>query len=132
MRRITEGKATFDVPEMSLTRKSEAFYNPGMGYQRDVTMSALRAYQSQTGRKLSVCDPLAGTGVRSLRIALEVPGIAEIAANDANPRAFELIRKNIRMSKAPKSASIDVTNNNANALFLENATSLIKEVQKGS
>ncbi len=121
MKRITEGLAGIMVPAQSLTRKAEAFYNPAMRYQRDLTMSALRAYQG-TGRKgLSVCDPLAGTGVRSVRIALEVPGTGRITANDANPRAFRLIKKNIRMNGPWKQGMIEATNKDANILFLERA-----------
>jgi tRNA (guanine26-N2/guanine27-N2)-dimethyltransferase len=120
MKDITEGRATFLVPKKSLTRKAEAFYNPEMEYQRDITMSALRAYQVKAGHELSVCDPLAGTGVRSVRMALEVPGIADIAVNDANPKAFELIERNIAKSKLAESIRVDATNGNANMLFLEN------------
>lgn len=120
MKEITEGKATFLVPEQSLTRKAVTFYNPEMEYQRDLTMSALRAYRAGAGHKLSVCDPLAGTGVRCVRMALEVPGIGNIAVNDANPRAYDLIKRNLVKNKLGKSIRIEATNRNANMLFLEN------------
>ncbi|MBN2331189.1 MAG: hypothetical protein JXC85_05220 [Candidatus Aenigmarchaeota archaeon] len=120
MKEIKEGEATFLVPDRSLTRKAVAFYNPEMGYQRDLTMSALRAFQRSAGHDLSVCDPLAGTGVRSARIALEVPGISGIAVNDANPRAYGLIKKNMGGNAIAKSIRIEATSRNANILFLEN------------
>lgn len=119
MLRIKEGHAEILVPEHSLTRKSETFYNPAMEYQRDITMSALRVWQKMAGHALSICDPLAGTGVRSIRVALEVPGIEKITINDANPRAFALIKKNIKMNKPKKGIGVEITNKKANMLFLE-------------
>jgi tRNA (guanine26-N2/guanine27-N2)-dimethyltransferase len=120
MNKITEGRAEILVPAKSLTKKAETFFNPEMGHQRDITMSGLRIYQKMAGHGLSICDPLAGTGVRSVRISLEVPGIDKITINDSNPRAFALIKKNWSMNKPNKRIGIDITNKRANVLFLEN------------
>jgi tRNA (guanine26-N2/guanine27-N2)-dimethyltransferase len=108
------------VPDESMRRKSETFYNKEMVYQRDLTMSALRVYQREYGKSLDVCDPLAGTGIRSLRIALEVPSVGKIAANDANPKAFELIRKNLKSNSIDGKINIEITNENASRYFLDN------------
>jgi tRNA (guanine26-N2/guanine27-N2)-dimethyltransferase len=112
MRKITEGKAVISVPEQPMTKKAEAFYNPAMEYQRDLTMSFLRVL----GGKLSVCDPLAGTGIRAIRMALEVPGIGKIVANDLNPMAVSVMKGNFKANKI----DAEVFNVNANDLFLAN------------
>ncbi len=117
MNKITEGSASVSVPRQDLTRKAEAFYNPAMEYQRDITLSALRVYKKDCENRLSVCDPLAGTGVRSIRMAKEVPGISRIIANDLNPRAVTVMKKNVRSSGLGK--KITVSNVSANKLFLE-------------
>ena len=118
MKIIKEGAAEILVPNKSLTRKSEAFYNPEMEHQRDLTVSALRVYRHSAGKKLSVCDPLAGTGVRSIRIAKEVGGIEKMVINDINPRAFRLIKRNVKINGLKR--GVRVENKNANLLFLEN------------
>jgi tRNA (guanine26-N2/guanine27-N2)-dimethyltransferase len=116
MRKVREGKALLSVPVQPMTRKAEAFYNPDMEYQRDLTLSALRVFHKKSRRKLSACDPLAGTGVRSVRMALEVPGIGRIVANDLNPLAVKVMRKNFRGN----GVRAEVRNMNANDLFLDN------------
>jgi tRNA (guanine26-N2/guanine27-N2)-dimethyltransferase len=110
MEKITEGKAVISVPRQPLTKRAEAFYNPGMEYQRDLAMSFLRVL----GGRLSVCDPLAGTGVRTIRMALEVPGIGKITANDLSPTAFGVLKRNVKSNKV----KADIFNKNANDLFL--------------
>ncbi len=116
MERITEGEASISVPEQVISRKAEAFYNPVMEYQRDITVSALRVFQKEIKRKLSVCDPLAGTGVRSVRMSLEVPGIEKMTANDLNPRAVNVMKKNFKSN----GVKAEVSNRSANDLFLDN------------
>ena len=114
---VIEGLAKVDVPRMVITRKAEAFYNPHMQYQRDVTMSALRVFSGYRGEGLKVCDPLAGTGIRTLRMAREVPGIRDIVANDASPAAFAVMRKNL--SGRHRGVRMKLVNRNANALFFD-------------
>ncbi|UCD03153.1 MAG: tRNA (guanine(10)-N(2))-dimethyltransferase [Candidatus Aenigmatarchaeota archaeon] len=113
---INEGSASIYVPRQPMTKRAEAFYNPEMEYQRDITMSALRVFQKRAG-PLAVCDPLAGTGVRSIRIAKEVPGIGSIVANDLNPLAVRVLKKNVHAQRLGR--LIDIRNRNANDLFLE-------------
>lgn len=121
MRKVREGLAEILVPRQSLTRKAEAFYNPDMEYQRDLTMSALRVWQGKPGRiQMSVCDPLAGTGVRSVRIGLEVPGVGEITINDANKHAVKLVKHNLEINRLPVRIKTQVFNESANRMFLEN------------
>ncbi len=113
MKLISEGRAKIRVPPESLTKRSEAFYNPEMQHQRNVTIACLR-----TAKPKEILDPLAATGVRGIRILLEVPGVRRVVFNDINPRAVELIKKNLGLNKIEKSR-YEVRNEDANSLFLE-------------
>ena len=113
MKLVSEGKAKIRVPPESLTKRSEAFYNPGMEHQRDVTVACLRVSKPE-----EVLDPLAATGVRGIRILLEVPGVRKVVFNDINPKAMKLIKKNLGLNKIKKSR-YDLRNDDANSLFLE-------------
>jgi tRNA (guanine26-N2/guanine27-N2)-dimethyltransferase len=118
MSTVTEGKAKVFVPAGKVTRKDEAFYNPAMGYQRDVTIAALRVFSAMRDdpeRGISVCDPLAGTGIRGIRIALEVPGVSEILMNDMSPAAFSVMEKNIK--SAQTKVKVEMKNCDADALL---------------
>ncbi len=117
MVRITEGKAVIEIHEQPVTRKAEAFYNPEMEYQRDITMSALRIFGR--GKDMYVCDPLAGTGIRSLRMAAEVPGVKSILVNDMSESAFAVLKKNIG-NACIEGTEINVSNRHARDIFSEN------------
>lgn len=112
---VTEGRAKVFVPEGRVTKKDEAFYNPAMRYQRDVTIAALRVFSGMKGGGLSVCDPLAGTGIRGIRVALEVPGVSEILMNDMSPRAFRVMKRNVEA--AGLKAKVEMKNCDADALL---------------
>jgi tRNA (guanine26-N2/guanine27-N2)-dimethyltransferase len=112
---VTEGKARFFVPEGKVVKKDEAFYNPAMRYQRDVTIAALRVFSDMKGGGLSVCDPLAGTGIRGIRMTLEVPGVSEILMNDMSERAFRVMERNVREAKTE--VPVEMKNCDADALL---------------
>ena len=113
MKIVTEGEAKICVPSESLTKRSEAFYNPRMEHQRDVTIAIL-----QLTKPKEALDPLAATGVRGIRILLEVPSIQKVVFNDANPNAVKLIEKNLKVNCIKKSR-YEICNKDANLLFLE-------------
>ena len=119
MAMVKEGRAVVSIPDDSVRRSSEVFYNPAMACQRDITMAALRAYRKESGRDIMMCDALAGSGVRSVRALLEVPGIGGVTVNDSSPRAAEAIGKNLGLNGiSPSGGKAEVTNMDANALFL--------------
>ena len=113
---IWEGKAKFYVPKESLRRKSLVFYNPEMKFTRDLTISFLQVLNK---KEKIVCDPLAGSGVRGIRILKEVSGIKKVVFNDINPNAYKLIKENLKLNKIKKEF-YEVYNKDANLLFLEN------------
>ena len=45
---------------------------------------------------IKVLEGLSASGLRSVRYALEVPGIEKIVANDISDSAFKLISENIK------------------------------------
>ncbi|MBI4145143.1 tRNA (guanine(10)-N(2))-dimethyltransferase [Candidatus Woesearchaeota archaeon] len=92
------------------------FYNPVMSLNRDLSVILLKSIGK---RKLVVADPLAGTGVRSLRFLKELPGmIEELRANDGNPRFPALFRKQLKLNKIP-SKNVVVARREASSFLLD-------------
>lgn len=125
---VEEGAVRFLVPRLeSFVRgpseyapsKAPVFYNPAMELNRDVAVLALQAYQGAVGRELVVCEPLAGCGVRGIRFATEVSGVAKVVMNDLNPKAAELARFNVERNKL--SSKVLVENKDANLVLSEHA-----------
>lgn len=112
MKKITEGKAEIFVPEESLKRKSEVFYNPVMGYQRSITVASVKIF----GKK-KVLDPLAGTGIRGIRLIKEAL-VENVTFNDINPNAVEFIKKNLKLNGISDNF-YRIYQKDANILFLE-------------
>jgi len=103
-----EGKIKFFVPTgRKITKKDEVFYNPEMKFDRDLSEVIVLILKPK-----KICDCLAGSGVRSLRYK-SVLDNAEVVANDKNPKASELIKKNARLNKL----EIGVENKDANVLM---------------
>ncbi len=95
---IREGRALIAIPDPSQAYTGSmlepawlpVFYNPRMEFNRDVSVVALRAYialgLAPTG-EACVAEPLTATGVRSVRYALEVPGVSCVVAGDIDEAA---------------------------------------------
>ncbi|MCX6817374.1 MAG: hypothetical protein NTU57_00780 [Candidatus Aenigmarchaeota archaeon] len=112
MKKIAEGKAKLYVPDESLTKDSETFYNSAMEHQRNVTIACVRLAGSK-----DALDPLAATGVRGIRLLKEA-GVAKVVLNDVSPAAIKLVRRNLVLNKIKKS-SYEISRKDANELFLE-------------
>jgi len=84
-------------------KRVPGFYNPTLEIDRDINVLFCQ-YIANKGAKYFL-DGLASTGIRGIRIAKEIEGDIEIDINDINPKAYELIKKNI-----------EENNVNANAL----------------
>jgi len=121
---VEEGKARFAVPKLETYMKSQkeyvpsgapVFYNPIMELNRDIAILALQAYQKKLGRKIRVCEPLTGCGVRGIRLAAEVDGIKKIVVNDISREAAKLARFNVEQNNMTK--RISVVNEDANLLL---------------
>ncbi len=119
-----EGKVEVVVPKLEAfvktpseyaPSKAPVFYNPVMELNRDLAILALQAFQRIFGRKLRICEPLAGCGIRGIRLAKEVDGVAEVIINDINGEAYRLAKFNVE--KNGLAGRIIVENGDANFLL---------------
>jgi len=96
MERIQEGKCTIEVPATGkISRDLPVFYNPVMKYNRDISVALLRQW---TRNEIRVGLPLAGSGVRGVRLLSEVSGM-EVHMNDGDSEACKCMRKNLKLNK---------------------------------
>lgn len=115
LKRIKEGKVKLEVPDVERPEEGEVFYNPRMERDRNISVGVLGLLKDFLDRKeIKSLDALAATGVRALRYERE--GGAESWANDADPKAVELIKKNKKKNKS----KIKVTNEDANLVLRKN------------
>ncbi|VVB61109.1 tRNA (guanine(26)-N(2))-dimethyltransferase [uncultured archaeon] len=99
---VVEGKAhilAYGGKISEISKKAAVFYNPRMKLNRDISIFTLSVFAEDIKRPITVADPLAATGVRGIRYALEVSGVSEILFSDLNPTAIRLIKKNIAKNK---------------------------------
>ena len=102
LREYTEGRTTFltaDVEHYTEdkgqpTTAMPVFYNPRMRINRDLSVIFLAAYMKHNTMEL-LCEPLAGSGIRTLRYLNEVPGDFHAYLFDVNPTAIETAERNI-------------------------------------
>jgi tRNA (guanine26-N2/guanine27-N2)-dimethyltransferase len=121
---VKEGQVSVVVPKLAAyvkeaweyaPSKAPVFYNPVMKLNRDLAVLAMQTYQKNLRREISVCEPLAGCGIRGIRFAVEVEGVRKVFVNDINPEAAKLAHFNVERNKL--ASSVLVANEDAN-LFL--------------
>lgn len=100
-----------------LTKGVPVFYNVNKVDDRSLSIILLQCYRLEIQKELVVCDLLAATGVRGLRCACEVQGLKRVIINDANPRAFELMKENVEMNKDKLLCEVEVRNEKANRML---------------
>jgi len=88
-----------------ITASLPVFYNPRMRLNRDISVLFLSAYLS-TENIDSMCEPLTGSGVRTLRYLNECPGDFTAKLFDANPIAVDTARRNIERLGLNKRAEV--------------------------
>ena len=111
---IREGMARILVPRMDLYRRPDGvyepawapvFYNPRMAPNRDIAVVFARTYASLRGvDELVVVEPLAGTGVRSIRYSLEAGAWSVVG--DVDPRATALVSLNAKRNNVETRVAI--------------------------
>jgi tRNA (guanine26-N2/guanine27-N2)-dimethyltransferase len=114
-----EGKVRFVAPAFPTTKqgepvaptKSPVFYNPYSSLSRDLTVAFVRCFDKEA----VVAEPLAGCGVRSIRLILETGMVKKAFLNDINPSAVKTIHRNIQYSGVAE--KVDVSQGDAN-IFL--------------
>lgn len=101
--RVEEGAASLIVPELGrhkvehidrVRSLAPVFYNPRQKLNRDSAILALGVHQKRLSRSVIVCEPMCGTGVRGVRLALEVDGVRKVILGDLNPFAVKLAERN--------------------------------------
>ncbi len=97
---IQERSVRIDIsfPERDVSRKMDIFYNPVMESQRNITVALLKAIPNT---EMNIADPLAGSGVRSLRILKELPPgkINHLFVNDSKENFPTFLRKQLALNK---------------------------------
>jgi tRNA (guanine26-N2/guanine27-N2)-dimethyltransferase len=121
-KKIQEGDVKISVPE-GVIYDASVFYNPEGEMTRDVSISAFQVFQKEFEGKITICDALAGSGVKGLRYAKEISGIKKVSINDKNPSAVRLIKKNAKANKLTKKCSI--TEEDASLLMRNNSFDII-------
>jgi tRNA (guanine26-N2/guanine27-N2)-dimethyltransferase len=99
---VPELKAFVKLPSEYAPSKAPVFYNPVMELNRDLAVLALQAHQRRIKRKISVCEPLTGSGLRGIRFAVEVEGVRKTVLNDINQQAFHLASHNVQLNNLAK------------------------------
>jgi tRNA (guanine26-N2/guanine27-N2)-dimethyltransferase len=104
---IQEGQAKVLVPKLKAYKKQPSdyapskapvFYNPVMELNRDLAVLVFQAYQRLVNREISLCEPLTSTGLRAVRLAIEIQGVKQIVASDINKRAYHLAEQNVQLN----------------------------------
>jgi len=112
---IKEGKVEAIVPKLEAFKrlpsdyapsKAPVFYNPVMELNRDLAVLALQAYQRIISRKITVCEPLTGCGLRGIRFAVEVEGVKKVVMNDISEKAFRLASLNVTLKGLAGKATV--------------------------
>jgi len=120
---ITEGKTDIFVFKNKFSKRGPGskdnlpFYNPSMELNRDLSILVCQWLVDNKKKYLEVLDGLAASGIRGLRFGNEVIGNFNITINDWNPKAYELIKKNI---KKLEPENIVAKNSNLNTLLSDN------------
>lgn len=93
---ISEGRARLLVPlgvgEVDPSALP-VFYNPASKISRDIAVLSVWGYFNDRPARL-ICEPLAGCGVRTIRIMLESGVVEQAIAGDINKNAARLISTN--------------------------------------
>lgn len=119
---IREGSIKLKIPKAEkISKEMGVFYNPAMSLNRDISVLLLNSVNKNN---LQIADPLAATGVRSIRFLKELNKnkIKNISINDHNKDAVDLIKQNMALNKIPykNNSKITIQNQDAN-LFLLNS-----------
>lgn len=116
--KIREGSTELIVPEDHASNGPSSanmpvFYNPKMEFNRDMSVAVLGRLLSDGD---SLLDGMAATGARGIRVKKETGKDIKLYLNDENPRAVELIKRNLEANAIPDA---DVTQLDLRSLLLE-------------
>ena len=121
---ITEHSTTIhaELPQGDVNSKMEVFYNPVMVSNRNISILLLN---SLPNKDMKIADPLAGSGIRSLRFLKELKKgkIKQLVVNDFKENFKAAFQQNLKLNKIKKSdqAKLYIHSEEA-SLFLLNQT----------
>lgn len=96
---IHEGLVKIKTPEFDrISSKAPVFYNPVMELNRDLSILAIKTYQEELGREISICDSFGGSGIRGVRYAKEIDTVKNVVISDINPIATQFTGENIELN----------------------------------
>ncbi|ODN05503.1 putative tRNA (guanine(26)-N(2))-dimethyltransferase, partial [Orchesella cincta] len=88
IRVISEGK-------VKIPQSVKIFYNPTQEFNRDMSIVVLHTFiKSESKADVTVLEAMSASGIRAIRYAKEIPGIAKVIANDYSESAVETIKGN--------------------------------------
>jgi len=90
---ITEGLARLQLPP----EPRSVFYNPKMSLNRDLAVLFASSY-FPASKEIRLCDPMTGSGVRTVRYLLETPIVGHVLAADRDEAAVNLARWTILLN----------------------------------
>jgi len=95
---ILENSTKLLVPSHSLIQKEPSkfptFFNPAAKLNRDISIRIYKNFVKDRKENISFVDTMAGTGIRGLRVANEIPSIKRIIFNDINPFSIYVSKVN--------------------------------------
>ncbi|WP_371802818.1 tRNA (guanine(10)-N(2))-dimethyltransferase [Candidatus Lokiarchaeum ossiferum] len=117
---------TFDSTQYSdsgsaLKKSMPVFYNPIQEVNRSLSQIVYRAFQQVTAddehfQPFTICDSMAASGIRSLRLLKYLDPPIKIISNDLNPLALKIIEKNLELNNF-SIEDLELTNEDATFLF---------------
>lgn len=123
---VAEGKVKIAVPKYSgkgVSSRMPVFYNRVMKSNRDITLLLMAAAAKMYGiKKWRIADPMAATGIRGIRMLLELGkgSVEAVRMNDYSAAAVALMKKNLRLNKVKIGKKVAVENSEANKFLLNN------------
>ncbi len=109
---IFEGLAKVCIPSPELYKRSNGiyepswaptFYNPEMVENRDITMAVLLSILRGYKKSFVFVDPMAATGVRSIRFALEIGKEIDVPLSiyigDISAKSIDIIKHNVSINR---------------------------------
>lgn len=120
---IAEASVKLKIPKAEkISKRMPVFYNPVMKLNRDISILLLNSINKSN---MQIADPLAATGVRSIRFLKELKRykIKKIFINDYSKDAVKSIKENFKLNKIRYSNNkkIIIKNQDANLFLLDSA-----------
>ncbi len=86
---ISENNTKLMVPSNAIKEREPSkfpvFFNPAAKFNRDVSIQIYKAFiENKKEKEINFIDTMAGSGIRGLRVAKEIPKINRIIFNDFN------------------------------------------------